>query len=265
MMDALDEFNNDMDVNLGFHIGVNTGLVIAGGVGSKGDQSYSVVGDTVNVAARLEAAAVRGEIIVGPDTHRLAEPFFEFDDRDAISVKGRDEPVKIYQLLSANAGHHSTRGIEGLTSRLIGRDEEVNHFNELLDALARYRGGVVAVTADAGVGKSRFVADVEGESDVEATWVHGSALAYTVDTPHAMVNDLIRDLVRVSADASMDDVSAALASYLAKTMPPAVAETEWPFCVQGREHYCFPPLDAKGRWPSAARSLGGLRYVPPIR
>lgn len=250
MMDALGEFNKDMDVNLGFHIGVNTGLVIAGGVGSKGDQSYSVMGDTVNVAARLEAAAVRGEIIVGPDTHRLAEPFFEFEDREAISVKGRDEPVKIYQLLSVKAGHHSTRGIEGLSSPLVGRDEEVRIFNTLLDVLARGQGGVVGVAADAGVGKSRFVAEVEAASRVEATWAQGRALAYTVDTPYAMVNDLIRDVLGVEADASLDDVSGALAAYLSRTMPPATAETEWPFLA----NLLHLPLQ-----PDAARMIDGFQ------
>jgi class 3 adenylate cyclase len=250
MMDALREFNEDIGVDLGFHIGVNTGLVIAGGVGSKGDQSYSVMGDTVNVAARLEAAAVRGEIIVGPDTYRLAEPFFEFEDREAISVKGRDEPVKIYQLLSAKAGHHSSRGIEGLWSPLVGRDSEVDEFNGLLNALVRGRGGVVGIVAEAGIGKSRFVADVEAASPVEATWAQGRALAYTVDTPYAMVNDLIRDLLGVPADASMDDVSGALAGYLARTMQPAVAETEWPFLA----NLLHLPLR-----PDAARTIDGFQ------
>ena len=250
MMDALREFNKDMDVDLGFHIGVNTGLVIAGGVGSKGDQSYSVMGDTVNVAARLEAAAVRGEIIVGPDTHRLAKPFFEFEDREAISVKGRDEQVKIYQLLSVKTGHHSTRGIEGLTSPLVGRDGEVDQLNGLLNALVQGHGGVVGVVADAGIGKSRFVADVEAASPVAATWAQGRALAYTTDTPYAMVNDLIRDLLGIPADASMDDVSGALAGYLARTMRPADAETEWPFLA----NLIQLPLQ-----PDAARTIDGFQ------
>jgi predicted ATPase/class 3 adenylate cyclase len=249
MMDALDEFNREMDVNLGFHIGVNTGLVIAGGVGSKGDQSYSVMGDTVNVAARLEAAAVRGEIIVGPDTYQLAEPFFEFEDRKAIQVKGRDEPVKIYQLLSAKAGHHSARGIEGLSSPLVGRDREVDLFRGLLRDVADGRGGVVAVVAEAGVGKSRFVADVEAASLVEATWAQGRALAYTVDTPYAMVNDLIRDLLGVASDASLDDVSGALAGHLAWTMAPATAEREWPYLA----NLLHLPLQ-----PDAARVIDGF-------
>jgi len=250
MMVALEGFNRDMDVNLGFHIGVNTGLVIAGGVGSRGDQSYSVMGDTVNVAARLEAAAVRGEIIVGPDTHRLAEPFFEFEDREAISVKGRDEPVKIHRLLSVKPGFHSTRGIEGLSSPLVGRDSEVDQFNGLLNALARGNGGVVGVVADAGIGKSRFVADVEAASPVEATWAQGRALAYTVGTPYAMAIDLIRDLLGVPADASMDDVSGALAGYLARTMSRTAAETEWPFLAK----LLHLPLQ-----PDAARTIDGFQ------
>lgn len=232
MMEALEEFNTDMGVDLGFHIGVNTGLVIAGGLGSKGDQSYSVMGDTVNVAARLEAAAVRGEIIVGPDTHRLAEPFFEFEDREAISVKGRDEPVKIYQLLSVKTGHHSTRGIAGLASPMIGRDTELDGLLSGLAALAEGQGGIVGIVAEAGVGKSRFVAEAQAVSSEGIEWVVGAALAYSTDTPYALAADLMRDMLGVAADTSLDEVSGVLAGRLALGMSADEAEAEWPFLAR---------------------------------
>ncbi len=168
MMEELAGFNADNGTELGIHIGVNTGLVIAGGVGSEGDRRYSVLGDAVNVAARLEGASERGEILVGPDTHRLAAPFFEFEDMDAISVKGRDEPVHVYRLLAVRTGHHTTRGIEGLSSPMVGRAAEAQRFERKLSALADGHGGVVGVIAEAGVGKSRFVAEARSAAPLGA-------------------------------------------------------------------------------------------------
>ena len=232
MMEALGEFNADNGVDLGIHIGVNTGLVIAGGVGSEGDRQYSVLGDAVNVAARLEGASERGEILVGPDTRRLAGPLFEYVDLEPISVKGRDEPVAVSRLVGVRAGRESGRGIEGLSSPMVGRGVEADRFVGLLNAVAEGRGGVVAVVAEAGVGKSRFVAEARGGSPAEVVWVEGRALAYTTDTPYAMVNDLVRDLLGVAADASLDDVSGALAARLARVLPADAAVVEWPFLAR---------------------------------
>jgi class 3 adenylate cyclase len=81
-------------LDLGLHFGINTGLVIAGGLGTSGRQEYSVMGDAVNVAARLEDVSERGEILVGPDTHRLTAPLFEFEALEPVQVKGKAEAVE---------------------------------------------------------------------------------------------------------------------------------------------------------------------------
>ena len=72
-----------------------------GGIGSEGRQQYSVMGDTVNLAARLEDASERGEILLGPDTYRMAAPLFEFETLEPIRVKGKSQPIQIYRLLRA--------------------------------------------------------------------------------------------------------------------------------------------------------------------
>ena len=97
MVDRLHEFNDRHHTDLGLHFGINTGTVIAGGIGSAAQQQYDVMGDAVNLAARLEDASDRGEIFVGPDTHRMAAPLFEFEALAPICVKGKAEPVPIYK------------------------------------------------------------------------------------------------------------------------------------------------------------------------
>ncbi|MEA3397895.1 MAG: adenylate/guanylate cyclase domain-containing protein [Chloroflexota bacterium] len=88
MMDALAEFNAERGTILGLHFGINTGLVIAGGIGVRGRQEYSVMGDAVNLAARLEEVSERGEILVGPDTHRLTTSLFEFEPLAGLCRRG---------------------------------------------------------------------------------------------------------------------------------------------------------------------------------
>lgn len=91
---AIGDFNDRNDTALSLHIGVNSGLVVAGGVGSTGRQDYSVRGDTVNVAARLEGASETGEILVGPATSRLTAESFEFEALAPIALKGKRRAVE---------------------------------------------------------------------------------------------------------------------------------------------------------------------------
>jgi class 3 adenylate cyclase len=116
MMEALANFNAEQGTDLRLHFGINTGLVIAGGIGTHERREYSVMGDAVNLAARLEDASERGEILVGLDTHRLTEPLFEFEALEPIRVKGKAEPVPVYRLLAARVVPGKVRGITGLES-----------------------------------------------------------------------------------------------------------------------------------------------------
>lgn len=125
MQEALTAFNQEHGTDLGLHFGINTGQVVAGGIGSAGRQEYGVTGDAVNLASRLEDVSERGEILVGPDTYRLAAPLFEFDALAPVRVKGKAEPVAVYRLRGLKPEPGSTRGIEGLRSPLVGREEEL--------------------------------------------------------------------------------------------------------------------------------------------
>ena len=106
MMAEIKLFNREYEMNFDLHIGINTGLVIAGGIGSIGRQHYSVIGDTVNVAARLQDLSERGKIVVGPDTYRLTASIFEFESIGPTPVEGKSDPISIYRLIGFR-GHTS--------------------------------------------------------------------------------------------------------------------------------------------------------------
>src|SRR5262249_57260031 len=81
---------------LALHVGINTGPVVAGHIGATADAAYAVTGDTVNTAARLQNAAVAGEIFVSDTTHGLTRHAFTFAPRDPVRLKGKSEPVVVY-------------------------------------------------------------------------------------------------------------------------------------------------------------------------
>jgi class 3 adenylate cyclase len=124
LMEKLVEFNRERGTNLGMHIGINTGLVVAGDIGTLEYQQYGVTGDPVNLAARLKDASERGQILVGPSTWRLTGPLFEFNIDKPLRFKGMTKPVPVYRVLGPKVKPGRIRGLEtyGIYSPLIGRN-----------------------------------------------------------------------------------------------------------------------------------------------
>jgi len=160
MVEALAAFNAQRSVDLDLHFGINTGLVVAGGIGTRERQQYSVMGDPVNVASRLEEVSERGEILVGPDTYRLTAPLFEFERLGPVQVKGKAEPVPAFRLLASRAVPGRMRGIAGLESPVVGREAELAALQGAVERLQAGTGGIVTIVGEAGLGKSRLVAEL---------------------------------------------------------------------------------------------------------
>lgn len=158
MLNAIETLNAERKLDLGLHIGINTGMVLAGGIGSRGRQQYSVLGDAVNLGARLQDAAERGEIFVGAETQKLAREHFEFESRGAMPFKGKSEPQAVWQLIGAKANAPTHRRIH-TTTPMLGRERELGLLKrvtrEALNASPGLR--VVSILGDAGLGKSRLV------------------------------------------------------------------------------------------------------------
>ncbi|MFA5111217.1 MAG: adenylate/guanylate cyclase domain-containing protein, partial [Desulfobaccales bacterium] len=149
MRENLQRFNRRWIEKLGqplnVHIGVNTGMVIAGNIGNDLRMSYTVMGDTVNVAARLEDAAQGGQIFVSRNTYRLTRGAFAFQEMDPIKVKGKRDPLTVYELLHAKLQPDKSRGVEGLSSPLVGRDAQRQALVECLEKLQTGRGQIAAI------------------------------------------------------------------------------------------------------------------------
>jgi class 3 adenylate cyclase len=212
MMERLNEFNENPPVPLpaplGMHMGINTGMVVAGMVGTDRKRSYTVMGDVVNVAARLESASVRGQVFVNEDTYALTNRLFVFEEKDPIKVKGKPEPLKVYELISARDLSQTQRGLTGMEASLVGREYEIQMLVDAYHQLHEGTGNIVVVAGDAGLGKTRLVAEAkrqvsQSESAQEnqgSRWLFGRGLAYRQSFANRLFVDILYSYLELPED-----------------------------------------------------------------
>ncbi|MBN1579381.1 MAG: zinc ribbon domain-containing protein [Anaerolineae bacterium] len=165
------ELKDDRGIELLLRVGVNTGEVIAAHVGD--DRRHSedtAMGRAIALAARMESAAQPGTVLVTASTYDLTRPLFEWQALGDISVKGISQPVTVYRPIAARTIEGKGRGIEGLSSPLVGRDAEFQALQQAVERLQSGVGGIATLVGEAGIGKSRLVAELRKE--VGATGVY---------------------------------------------------------------------------------------------
>jgi len=185
--DLVEAISPDYEKTVGraltMHSGINTGLVVIEGIDPERG-TISATGDAINVASRLSDLAEAKQIIAGPDTYRLTQHLFNFEALGLINVQGRKEPVRAYRLSDKRSGLRAGRLLRrGISSRVVGRDAELRKLRNSLDALALGRGGIVSVIGEAGLGKSRLVAEFRGHvlgsaSLSRVQWLEGRTLSF---------------------------------------------------------------------------------------
>ena len=145
-------------VHFDLRVGVNTGEVLAGAVG----ESYTVTGDTVNVAARLQSAARPGSVTVGERTMRATVAAVRYEVLDPLELKGKAEPVPAWEAVAVTAEHAVRRTAPARESPLVGRDNELATLEAIYDRVERdYIPHLVTLVGEAGVGKSRMLRELE--------------------------------------------------------------------------------------------------------
>jgi class 3 adenylate cyclase/tetratricopeptide (TPR) repeat protein len=158
---AVDQIHGSVELQV--RIGISTGLVVVGDlVGSGEAQERGIVGETPNLAARLQALAEPGTVVIGPGTRGLLGDLFEYQDLGTVAFKGFSEPVRAYRVLRPSAVESRFEALHpGTLTPLVGREEEI----ELL--LRRWRrakcgeGQVVLLSGEPGIGKSRIAAALQ--------------------------------------------------------------------------------------------------------
>jgi len=226
MVDAIAEYRSYLaaarDLDFQIRVGINTGEVVVGNVGSDLRYEYSALGDTMNVAARMEAAAPPGGVLVTADTRRFIAARLETEDRGEISVKGKSEPVRAFEVLGPKAVPDDARGIAGLTSAMVGRDAELGELARQLDALEDGTGGVAVISGEPGIGKSRLLAECRRLATAGGRaigFAEGQCLSYGGNLPHHLLVDLVRSIIGTAPASGDRETHAALRGHVDRHLP----------------------------------------------
>jgi adenylate cyclase len=189
MLDVVHRRSEGVPAPLELRVGINSGLVVAGAVGD-GSQT-GVMGDAVNIAARLQQTAEPGEILLAASTWRRVRDSFDAEPVGALEVKGKSQPVEAYRLV----GRHERGGRED--APFVGRGEELALLELLWSSVRKGNTHVVSVVGEPGVGKSRLLAELrpEGsERDVRVACGAERAFGPFLDVVEAILGGTPRDL-----------------------------------------------------------------------
>jgi predicted ATPase/class 3 adenylate cyclase len=223
-------------VELTLHVGINTGPVVAGAVGAVGQRDYTVMGDAVNLASRLKDIAPSGHIYVGPETYRQTSRLFDFTPLAPVRLKGKRDPVQVYDARARAMAPGSMRGIEGLRSPLIGRDVELNRLQARLGAAVRGAGGIVAIVGEAGLGKSRLIdelheaihtayvdhashANAHRAGDSPVLWLEGRCTSFSQSVSYSLIAQILRNYFGLYGDLDPTEAMLRLLDALDAVLP----------------------------------------------
>jgi class 3 adenylate cyclase len=199
-------------------IGINTGVVVVGRIGDNLRMDYTAQGDTTNIAARLQQMAPPGAVWVGEATYRVASEAFEWKHAGVLSVKGRDTPVPVHELVGRRGlkSRFDIKARRGLT-QLVGRQLE---FEQLLAAwqdAREGRGRVVSIVGEAGLGKSRLIHEFKqhlGQAD--ASYLEGSCFAYGGTISYLPFVEILRVYLQLDHAQSEAEAKRQIAGRLAE-------------------------------------------------
>jgi ABC-type oligopeptide transport system substrate-binding subunit/class 3 adenylate cyclase len=210
-------------------VGVATGPVVVGEIGAGSRVEYGATGDAVNTAARLQGAAEPGTVLVAASARRAVEPLFEWGDQRSLDLKGKAEPVVASVALGAHDPGTKVRGVEGAQARMVGRERELGTARDALEAVLAGAGGVLIVTGEPGIGKSRLLAEIHDlavtlPSERPLTWLEGRCVSYGETLPYWPFRDLLRRWLGVSADDPEIRVRVALRRSVDRVFGPRADE-----------------------------------------
>jgi tetratricopeptide (TPR) repeat protein len=206
----------DADLPLMVRIGVNRGAVFAGDIGPSYRRTYTVMGDVVNLAARLMAKAEPDTVLATADVIDRSNTVFETEERGPFVVKGKAEPVKAWSV--GNAKGSRARAIAQTRLPLTGRNAELGIVRKALGGVRSGAGQMVEVVGDAGIGKTRLL-EAMRDAAMGYRKLRAACEAYTSSTPYAVWRQLLRELVGADRDDEPTIVEGRLRDEVAAKAP----------------------------------------------
>jgi class 3 adenylate cyclase/tetratricopeptide (TPR) repeat protein len=260
MQATLAEYADEIRVPVRMRIGINSGEVLVGALRAGGE--YTAMGDTVNVAARLQTTALPGQVLVGPATHDQTADVVRYDSLGAIEARGRGERVDAYVALETLAppGHRRRRA----RTPLIGRDQEMGILcSAITMAFERRRPQLVMLTGDAGIGKSRLAEELTANaaSEHSAMVLEGRCVPYGEANVWWPIAAAVRQALGVDLDDTIEDAESKIRSKVAWGLKRQPDHPEVQRVVDGLSYLLGMPSALAEMEPARAREQATLSFV----
>jgi predicted ATPase/class 3 adenylate cyclase len=197
-----EQLKREQGVELELRLGLNSGLVVVGKIGDDLRMDYTAVGDTTNLAARMQALAEPGTILMTDATHRLVSDYVRWEALGEVLVKGRSAPVSVFKVLGRQRrrtrleiGAHL-----GLTG-LVGRQRELAILGDCFARIKGGRGHVVGIVGEPGVGKSRLLHEFRTSFQSEdIAWLEGHCAPYGQTMPYLPLLEMCKASFNIDDD-----------------------------------------------------------------
>ncbi len=231
-------------------IGINTGHLFAGNAGAPDlRQEYTLMGDDINMAARLMSYAGWQEILISKKTQEHVTAFFELKDRGEIKVKGKEILIHAFEVVGRREEIGRTRGLAFGESPLTGRDEALRTLKATARKLLQGRGQIVSVIGDSGLGKSRltreirkWLLDLPEAKEANLMWLEGQSLSFSEQMNYWLAVQVFQGVLGLDRDATPDDILFALWEWGEDLLGKETAREAVPFLAH------LIGLELEGEW-----------------
>ncbi len=210
--------------NLKAHVGLVAGSVFAGPLGAPQRREYTVIGDTVNLAARLMQKAGDGQVYLDETVYNRAARFFEYNDLGQTQIKGKTESRHIYHALrEKEQDHEEAAATSYLLTELTGREKELTIVDQLTDMVWQGHGQILLLNGEAGVGKSRLATEIVRRWLERGGVPHtGDCVSYGWQTPYLPWRGILATAIGLSARLSVEQRSHRIENTLS-TLPAPIS------------------------------------------
>ncbi len=199
--------NLNLDLNL--RIGLHCGPVIVGEIGTNIVMDYTAIGETVNLAYRLQEIANPGCIFTSAEIVRQTKAIFDYEQLPDAKLKGFDQLFPCYRLIGIKPLAETARTSEGLHAPLIGRQRELEHLLQAAEAIQNdQQGKFILICGEAGIGKSRLLQEFKNRlAERQLPYLEGYSLTYRRSVPYWIFTDLLRHQLGITSKSSAAEIA----------------------------------------------------------
>ena len=211
-------------VDFNMRIGINSGPVVVGAIGDDLRMDYTAIGDTTNLAARMESLAQPGSILVSENTYGNISSYFEFESLGKLEIKGKELRQEAYAL-KAYLSKSTVGFTRKIYSKMVGRDHELDKIELQVMKVINSEGSIVNIIGEAGIGKSRIVVELKKKEVVKkATLLEGRAISMGSNLSFHPIIDLLKNWARIGEDDSKAAAFDKLRASIRNITPNGVEE-----------------------------------------